>query len=216
MKLRFSAWREGATIYLPWLIIGALVALVSHSSAGVFLGCLCVAGGLFTLYFFRDPARPITATENEFVSPADGTIVAIEDLQESRHYDGPCRRVSIFLSLFNVHINRAPLAGTIRLITYQPGQFKTAMAADTTDCNEANTLHLDTQFGLVTVRQIAGIVARRIVCKAGVGDTLQKGEKFGMIKFSSRTELYLPPNTPVCVKLGDKVQAGTTILGHFQ
>ena len=215
MKRTFSAWREGAILYAPWFLVGAAVVALTWPGRGVALGAVLVAMGLFALFFFRDPPRAIPQEAGGVVSPADGTVVGVEDLAENVHYDGPCRRISIFLSLFNVHINRAPVAGTVRLITYQPGGFKAAMAAETTDCNEANTVHLDTEHGPVTVRQISGLVARCIVCRAGVGDRFEKGEKFGMIKFGSRTELYLPPETEVCVTLKDKVRAGASMVARF-
>jgi len=171
--------------------------------------------GLFALFFFRDPSRRVTAGVDEVVAPADGTVVAVEDLNETPYYAGPCRRVAIFLSLFSVHVNRAPTDGTVREVTYKQGRFKAAMKSETSDCNESNTIRLDCPQGPVTVRQIAGVVARRIVCRCAPGDALAKGEKFGMIKFGSRTELYLPPDTEVCVKAKDKARAGTTILARF-
>ena len=214
MKRPFSAWKEGAIIYVPWLAIGAALTWVAWPGGLAMLGILVLASGAFALCFFRDPPRAVAAGEGEIVSPADGAVVAIEDLDDSPHYDGPCRRVSIFLSILDVHINRAPAAGTVRSITYQPGRFLAAMKRETSDCNEAMTVHLDTGHGPMTVRQIAGMIARRIVCRTGVGDSLDKGEKFGMIKFGSRTELYLPPDTEVCVRVKDKVRAGTTIMAR--
>ena len=169
----------------------------------------------FTIYFFRDPIRRIPGEPQSVVSPADGTIVAIEEFETSPHYDCPCKRISIFLSIFNVHVNRSPYEGTVESITYKPGQFLDARKSDTSELNEANTLRMTTAKGPMTVRQISGLVARRIICKVEVGETLAKGEKFGMIKFGSRTELYLPVDAQICVTLNDKVQGGATIVARF-
>lgn len=218
MTKPFSAWIEGVWHYLPALLLGGILlyyASTHHKSALCAAAALFILFGLFALFFFRDPPRRITAQGGDVVSPADGTIVGIEDLEKSPYYDGPCRRISIFLSVLNVHVNRAPYEGTIRDIRYKPGEFKNAMKAETSDCNEANAVFMDTDKGPITVRQISGLIARRIVCPAKVGDKLSRGEKFGMIKFGSRTELYLPPGTPVVVKLKDKVSAGSTIVARF-
>jgi phosphatidylserine decarboxylase len=142
-------------------------------------------------------------------------VVAIEDLSATPHYAGPCRRISIFLSIFSVHVNRAPFDGVVKDVQYRHGQFKNAMNSETSECNESNAVWLDTPRGPVTVRQIAGVIARRIVCRAHVGEALAKGEKFGMIRFGSRTELYLPPDAEVCVRIKEHVKAGTTIVGRF-
>ncbi len=171
--------------------------------------------GIAMMLFFRDFPRTITAAPNEIVSPADGTVVAIEDLDETPHYAGPCRRVSIFMSVFSVHVNRAPFDGTVRDVIHAPGQYKNAMSPEASKVNESNALWLDTTRGPITVRQISGAVARHIVCAAKPGMTLAKGEKFGMIRFGSRAELYLPPGTEVCVKEGDKVNAGIVTVARF-
>ena len=196
--------------------IGALLLLlVGSSSTGLAISLFVLACGLFTLYFFRDPVRVITRVAGEIVSPADGTIDGIETMEDASHYDGPCVRISIFLSVFNVHINRAPFDGQIEAIQYRPGRFVNAMKSESSSLNESNTVRMITSRGPVTVRQISGAIARRIVCRRNVGDTLSRGEKFGMIKFGSRTELYLPPGTEVCVKLKDKVRGGSSVLARF-
>ncbi|MBI2424825.1 MAG: phosphatidylserine decarboxylase [Candidatus Hydrogenedentes bacterium] len=214
MTKPFSGWREGARFYLPVLIPGILLAALAPTpwnGAGAFLllVAFCVAA------FFRDFPRTITAAPDEVVSPADGTIVAIEDLDESPHYSGPSRRISIFLSVFNAHLNRAPFDGEVSGVKYASGQFKDARLPETSKINESNAVWMETAKGPVTVRQISGAVARRIVCPVTEGTRLTKGEKFGMIRFGSRTELYLPPGTEVLIANGDKVYAGTTIVARF-
>lgn len=216
MTQPFSAWREGLPYYLPPFVAGAVLLALPWGGLWVHaLGALGVLAGAYVLFFFRDPRRAIPSAANAVVSPADGTIVGIEDLDSTPHYDGPCRRVSIFLSVFSVHVNRAPFDGTVEAIVYKEGAFKNAMRADTTDINESNTIRFRTPSGLMTVRQISGAVARRIVCRCSVGDSLKKGEKFGMIKFGSRTELYLPPGTAICVTVKQKVSGGSTIIAEM-
>lgn len=213
MNKPFSGWKEGLPFYGPVLV------------AAVILGYIPVIGwfaapvgllGLAMALFFRDFPRTITAASHEVVSPADGTVVAIEDLDESPHYHGPTRRVSIFLSVFNAHLNRAPYPGTVTAVKYAPGLFKDARLPETSKVNESNAVWMDTDKGPITVRQISGAVARRIVCPVAEGTVLGKGEKFGMIRFGSRTELYLPAGTEVTVALNQSVYAGTTVMARFQ
>lgn len=208
---RFSAWREGAAYYLPPLVLGG--GLMATPYWG--LGTPVFVVGLFVLYFFRDPARQTPAAASAVVSPADGTVVGVEDLGETEYYDGPCKRVSIFLSVLNVHVNRAPEDGTVREVLYRPGKYVNAMRPDSSRVNESNAIYLDTPHGPMTVRQISGAVARRIVCAARPGDAVLKGERIGMIKFGSRTELYLPADAEVCVGLKEKVKGGTTVIARF-
>ncbi|MBX3178098.1 MAG: phosphatidylserine decarboxylase family protein [Candidatus Hydrogenedentes bacterium] len=212
MNKPFSGWKEGLPFYGSVLLFAALAWFVLGMAwLATVLGILGVAMALF----FRDFPRAITAAPNEVVSPADGKVVAIEDLEETPHYEGPCRRVSIFLSVFDVHVNRAPYAGAVTAVKYAPGQFKDARLPETSKINESNAVWMATDHGPMTVRQISGAVARRIVCPIAEGAVLAKGEKFGMIRFGSRTELYLPAGTEVTVELNQMVRAGTTIMARF-
>lgn len=216
MNEPFSGWREGLPYYAPVLAVGLLLTL---GLSGTFLGFfawMVLALGVGMALFFRDFPRDIPADPRAVVSPADGTIVAIEDFEDSPHYAGPCRRISIFLSVFSAHVNRAPYEGTVRDIRYLPGAFRNAMSPESSQVNESNAIWMETAQGPVTVRQISGAVARRIVCPVAAGAKLAKGEKFGMIRFGSRTELYLPRGTHVCVRLRDKVYAGSSIVAHFE
>lgn len=217
MTASFSAWKEGAAHYLPTLAVG-LVCLwfAARGYKGAWVGVVLFGCyGLFALFFFRDPSRAVTVGPGEMVAPADGVIVGIEELEESRHYGGTCRRVSIFMSVLDVHVNRAPFDGTVRAIKYRPGKYKNAMKAESSELNESNAVWMETQHGPVTVRQISGALARRIVCKAKVGETLARGERFGMIKLGSRTELYLPRDAEVCVKIKEKVRGGVSVVARF-
>jgi phosphatidylserine decarboxylase len=202
--------------YGPVIAVGVLLCLALRPWGYWWVGVPVVVLGFAMMLFFRDFPRTITAAPNEVSSPADGTVVAIEDLPDSPHYSGPTRRVSIFMSVFSVHVNRAPFDCTVKDVRYAPGKFRDARDPDSSKINESNAIWLDTAKGPITVRQISGAVARHIVCPAKPGILLTKGEKFGMIRFGSRVELYLPPGTEVCVSLNQKVHAGTTIMARFQ
>jgi phosphatidylserine decarboxylase len=175
---------------------------------------------VFVLSFFRDPKRVPPNDTDIFLAPADGTIADIETVNEESFIKGPALRVGIFLSVFNTHINRAPCNVKIEDIKYKKGQFKDARHRLAGKVNESNDLFLirsDKPDDKLIVRQISGAIARRIVCETNIGDTLRSGEKFGMIKFGSRTELYIPAvdNVQCKVKIGDKVKAGITILARY-
>jgi phosphatidylserine decarboxylase len=171
--------------------------------------------------FFRDPARTIVQNANLLLSPADGTIAVVETLDNCPGFEGPVLRIEIFLSVFNVHINRVPCPVRIGQITYKPGKFVDARRADCSKVNEANEIEMfrtDEPKDRMLVRQISGAVARRIVCEAKTDQQLAAGEKFGMIKFGSCTELYVPArgNLKCEVKPADKVKAGQTILARYE
>lgn len=204
------------------------IALSTIVLGGIALGLLYVAWPLaipfvavwiWVLAFFRDPPRRGAFASNEFCSPADGTITEIVELEDHPSIGGPALRIGMFLSLFNVHINRSPCAGTVRSLSYRAGEFLDARHPESGQRNESNTVVLDPQFplvGPVEVRQVAGLVARRIICHAKAGQKLATGERFGLIKFGSRTELILPHlvGTEVTVAIGDKVRAGLTLLAR--
>lgn len=176
----------------------------------------------WALYFFRDPHREAPANAKVMVAPADGKIVAVERTvggAATGSLTGELWRVDIFLSIFNVHINRAPCAGTVRNVSYRKGKFLNALRPEASSENESNDVTLCTSEGVpVLVRQIAGIIARRIVCDCIRGDRLCRGERFGMIKFGSRTELYVPFEAVrrISVKVGDRVKAGSTTIGELR
>ena len=186
--------------YLPWLL--PLFAL----------------GFFFTLFFFRDPPRRIPGEEGILVAPADGRIVGMDEVFEGEFLKAGAKRVTIFLSLFDVHLNRAPCSGVVRLVMPRPGRFLSAIRREASEVNESNLIGIETQdgFGKVVVKQIAGVIARRIVCDAKPDDEIQRGQKLGMIKFGSRTELYVPLEAGVelIVCVGQKVKAGETIIGR--
>ena len=172
------------------------------------------------LSFFRDPQRTVPQGENILISPADGTVSAVEVIEDCEYMQGKVQRISIFLSVFNVHINRFPCACKVDDIIYKEGKFINALNDDCAKVNEANNVYAtrlqDPQDKFI-LRQVSGAIARRIVCEARKGDTFQAGQQFGMIKFGSCTEIYIPArdNLKISAKKGDKIRAGLTILGQY-
>lgn len=176
---------------------------------------------IWVFSFFRDPARVCPQDASLLLSPADGTIAAVEILESHPGFEGPVLRIEIFLSVFNVHINRVPCACKIGTVTYKPGKFVDARRSDCSKVNEANEIEMfrsDQPTDRMLVRQISGAIARRIVCEARTDQTLSAGQQFGMIKFGSCTELYVPArdNLKSEIAVGDKVKAGLTILARYQ
>jgi len=188
-----------ALLGLQWPALLGLVATL----------CICA--------FFRDPDRVIPSDEGAVVSPADGKVVTCEKIARSDYYDGECLKISIFMTVFNVHVNRMVYDGTITDVHYHPGKFFSANLDKASQENEHNALTLEGPGGhRMVVVQIAGLIARRIVCGVQAGTTLVRGERFGMICFGSRLDVYLPPEAAPHVKIGDKVKAGTSILGYLK
>ncbi len=169
--------------------------------------------GLFCLYFFRDPERVTPVDKNAVISPADGRVIEITSGSEGAIHNSDTLRISIFMNVFNVHVNRAPIAGQVLNIRYTEGAFFSADKSKALIKNEKNALHLRDEDGFeITVTQVAGLIARRIVCWAETDDVLKKGQRFGLIRFGSRLDVYLPKNVSVKVQKGQKVWAGQTIL----
>jgi phosphatidylserine decarboxylase len=169
----------------------------------------------FTISFFRDPAREVPAAAKLIVAPADGRIVEIKSVNEPHFLKGEATMVAIFLSVFDVHVQRAPIDGEIKFVQYHTGQFLDARHPQASLVNENRVVGLESADGFrVTMRQIAGLIARRIVAWADTGTKLVKGERLGMIRFGSRVELFLPPDTEIAVKLGDHAKGGETIIAR--
>jgi phosphatidylserine decarboxylase len=200
---------------LPFLIPGVLLT--------VFLGIigwrvwmsLGILFSLFIGYFFRNPRREIPDLPNVILAPADGRVIHVGECGEDRFLKRKTLKVSIFMSLFNVHLNRAPVSGKVLERSYFPGRFLVASAEKSPLLNEQNAVILETEDRLkILLIQIAGFVARRIVCYAKAGDRLGKGEIFGLIRFGSRVDLYLPPEVTPIVRVGQHVKGGESIIGY--
>ena len=170
---------------------------------------------LYTLFFFRDPDRNIPADRNAVLAAADGTVTDISEVEETEVLKARMRRVGIFLSIFDVHTNRAPIEGRITYRQHHEGLCLDARSPDCSEKNEAMTWGIENPRATVVVRQLTGAIARRIVAWAQVGDQLARGERFGMIRFGSRTEVYLPLTASVLVKAGEHVAGGSTIIARL-
>lgn len=217
MRIASEGWRE---ILIAGFVLGA-----GAVGAGLWTWPAAVpfvAVWLGVLAFFRDPRRENRFEPGALCSPADGTITEITELHNGYGpITRPAVRIGMFLSLFNVHVNRAPCSGKVRSVTHKPGEFLDARRPDSSERNESNTLVIDPpppMPGPVVVRQVTGFLARRIVCHARPGQILNAGERFGLIKFGSRTELILPQGEglQIRVKVGDRVRAGLTILASYK
>ncbi|MFN2531471.1 MAG: phosphatidylserine decarboxylase family protein [Pyrinomonadaceae bacterium] len=202
--------REGLPFILaPLLLAGVLLVLNLWHFA-----LLLVVISLFMAFFFRNPERIPPNASSLVVAPADGHVTRIASVSADDKESGTV--VSIFLSPFDVHINRSPIAGRITDISYIPGKFLMATNEKASLVNEQNVLTIEGSETTVVCKQIAGILARRVVCWKRKGDNLKLGERFGMIKFSSRTDLILPANVKVIVEVGARVRGGTTVIGQVQ
>jgi len=195
-----------------WILLILALAGVAAWFISAWLSILFFALFLFTIAFFRDPERRVPADPSLIVAPADGMVRDIVELEEQEVLKRKTRRVGIFLSIFDVHTNRAPIDGRIVYRQHREGLCLDARDPDCPEKNEAMTWAFENPRGTVVVRQLAGAIARRIVAWANVGDALKKGERFGMIRFGSRTELYLPLDANVLVKTGDHVSGGSTVI----
>ncbi|MBW1896584.1 MAG: phosphatidylserine decarboxylase family protein [Deltaproteobacteria bacterium] len=204
--------REGYPFIVGSAILTALVAVFGlYGLALFFLGLTA-----FVCFFFRDPERFIPDQEGAVVSPADGKILVMERVKESEFASEETLKISIFMSVFNVHVNRIPESGHVADVVYRPGKFVSANLDKASKDNERNAVSLTLTGGQkLIVVQIAGLIARRIVCNIRKGDPLSRGERFGLIRFGSRLDVYLPPDTKPAVGVGDKVLAGTSILGYL-
>ncbi len=190
------------------------VALLVRLGTGSWVWALVpVLLALFFLWFFRDPVRTIPEGDGLVVSPADGVLTSIDRLQTP---NGERVRLSIFLNVFDVHVNRAPVAGRIREVVYRKGKYLNAMNPDSAEQNEQNTVVIESDGYEVVFKQIAGLLARRIVCTKRAGDRVQRGERVGLIKFGSRTDILLPASARVRVNKGARVKGGETILADIQ
>ena len=214
--MRFQTLFEGRYIFA---ILAAVIALAWWRGWGllVFVGLL---GVIFCVNFFRDPERGVDQDENVVVSAADGVVTHIVEIDESEVLKTKCRRVGVFLSVFDVHVNRAPIAGKVSYTNHfagtYPGPYLDARNPDITKFNEALTWAFEGSKATVVVRQITGAIARRIVPWAKVGDTVEKGFRFGMIRFGSFTEVYLPLDAEVTVKVGERVKGAATVIARLR
>lgn len=213
MSRRLPLAPEGWIFIVPVVILAAAALLTQWYIAAIILGALAA----FLLNFFRDPLRRGSTREVDVLSPADGTVVQIKDLEEGAVvWPGLTKQISIFMSVFDVHVNRAPISGRIVHYRYNPGKKIAAFAEKSSIENEQNLVVIDDGRAAVAFKQIAGLLARRIVFDLKEGDTVARGERVGMIKFGSRVDLFLPPHAEIRVALREKVKVGLTVLAHLE
>lgn len=200
-----------------YIAAALFLAVVMYFGFGVAVAVPFVVLACYFTYFFRNPARTIPTDEHLVVSPADGTVQDVVELEDDDFVKGPCTKIIIFLSVFNVHVNRSPIAGEIKCQKYVCGRFRPAYKDEVGFENERHMLGIENEKGFrVTVTQIAGILARRIVSWVTLDDNMSKGQVYGLIKFGSCTELVVPRNVEVLVKKGDKVRGGESVLGRIK
>src|ERR1700730_322251 len=200
--------KEGYYFGLPPLALGAAALFLRWTIVGIVFLCLAA----FIFYFFRDPERVVPADPGAIVSPADGRVVVVTDEENAGR---PGKRMSIFLAIWNVHVNRSPAAGVITDMKYRPGKFSAAMRASASTDNEQNVINLATDAGEITFKQIAGLIARRVVCWKKPGERVARGERIGLVRFGSRADLWLPRDSDLLVKIGDNVKGGSSVVAYW-
>ena len=211
--------REG----LPFMTIGFVAAIVAIAAAVYFrswplwlLAIVVTVLALWCAYFFRDPERTGPRGPNLIIAPADGKVLMITEVDEPRFIHGRATRISIFMNVFNVHVNRYPVSGRVDFVWYNPGKFLNAASEKSSLDNEQMSVGVTTPSGVkILTRQIAGLIARRIVTYSKVGDAAEQGQRFGIIRFGSRVDVFVPPTARVNVRLGDVTASGTTVLAEL-
>ncbi len=200
--------KEGYYFGLPLLVLGGVAYLAEWAAAAVVLICLAI----FVFAFFRDPKRVIPKEAGAVVSPADGRVLVVKDEEDAGR---PGKRISIFLAIWNVHVNRAPADGVITSLEYKPGKFLAAMREQASLENEQNVFTLSTDAGEMVFKQIAGLIARRVVSWKKAGERVARGERIGLVRFGSRADVWVPRDAEILVKVGDNVKGGASVLAKW-
>jgi phosphatidylserine decarboxylase len=203
--------KEGYWFGLPPLVLGG-VLLAVRTPLSLTAGAVLVFLALFVFYFFRNPDREIPMEPGVVVSPADGRVVVVKDEENAGR---PGKRISIFLAVWNVHVNRSPAAGAIARLEYKPGKFLAAWAEKASLENEQNVFTLSSEYGEIVFKQIAGWIARRVVSWKKSGDTVGRGELVGLVRFGSRVDVWLPERAEIAVKVGDNVKGGSSVIARM-
>ncbi|WP_321491540.1 phosphatidylserine decarboxylase family protein [uncultured Desulfobacter sp.] len=217
-----SKWPAKAVLPIAMPGVKYVVAAILVTGMLFYLGCLktgflALLATVFITWFFRDPERMVPEDKDLMVSPADGKVIVVQRVAQCEYLEDPCQKVSIFMNVFNVHVNRIPFRGMIEKVQYHPGKFVNASFDKASVHNERNALVIktddDRRYACV---QIAGLIARRIVNCVETSEYVHKGDRYGMIQFGSRLDLYLPMDFDVLVKPGDKTSAGTSVIGRMR
>lgn len=204
MKIR----REG----FPFIAMASGLFGLFFLAGGMVLRVIGLVPVLFVTWFFRDPERTVPAGEGLVVSPADGEVIEITETEEDKV--GPCTKVAVFMSIFSVHVNRAPVSGTVLDVLYKPGKFYVASLGKKTEANERMIMYINTENGVFRVDQVAGLIARRIICWLTPGSQVVQGKRIGLIRFGSLLECYLPKGYSVVCQKGQMVHAGSSVIGR--
>jgi phosphatidylserine decarboxylase len=199
---------EGWPFILPLAAAAALLLASGWKNTGV----VALVLALFVLFFFRDPERTVPEGKGVVVSPADGKVIVIKDISERDYLKRDVKQISIFLSVFNVHVNRSPIEGAVEVVKYNPGKFHVASVDKASLDNEQTAMVISNGKDKILVKQIAGLIARRIVCYAKPGDAIKTGERYGLIRFGSRVDIFLPKDAELKVKLGDRVKGAGDVI----
>ena len=181
--------------------------------------CVIIASAIFfglTLNFFRDPERTTPEGDRHIIAPADGKVLAVKTVEESEYFHSRAQQISIFMSPLNVHVNRIPVSGVVRHVRHIPGEYFAAFEDKASERNEQTIVGVESPQGKILFKQIAGFIARRIVCSLNVGDSVKAGARFGMIKFGSRVDLFVPEDASIKINVGDFTVAGETVLADFR
>jgi phosphatidylserine decarboxylase len=200
---------EGWPFIIPLALVTALLFAFGWRNTAV----LSLVVTLFVLFFFRDPERMVPEGRDVVVSPADGKVIVVKDVFEPDYLKQDMKQISIFLSVFNVHVNRSPCSGTVELVKYNPGKFHVASVDKASLDNEQTAMVIGDGKHKIVVKQIAGLIARRIICYAKAGDMIKAGERYGLIRFGSRVDIFLPKTADIRVKVGDRVKGARDIIG---
>lgn len=205
--------REG----LPFILPLSILTIIFAAFGFIWIAIPLFLTFVFVTCFFRNPQRKTPNEANAVISPADGQVIKIEDVAENDLLSGPSKKISIFMNVFNVHVNRIPYSGTVDSIRYHEGRFFSANLDKASTLNERNSVLIKTDDGkeILTI-QIAGLIARRIECWIKEGMNVKKGDRFGIIRFGSRLEVFLPSDSVTAVNIGDKVKAGETLIGWLK
>jgi phosphatidylserine decarboxylase len=210
--------KEGLNLVIGTLVLSLVMfflSVLAHNQILLISGGVFLALSLFFVFFFRDPERKIPEGENLVLAPADGRIISLSSFSENGFLKSSGTQLSIFLSLWDPHVNRNPISGVVKSLKYRPGEFHPAFREKASLRNEQTEIWLENDHVKVIMKQIAGILARRVVCRLKPGDKVLAGGIFGMIKFGSRVDLLLPEDVRIEVKLNEKVKAGESIIGRY-
>ena len=208
--------RDGWVMVVPLAALAAGCLVIGYLAPGLIwnaLAAVFAALALFIGFFFRDPARRVPPGDGLVISGGDGKVVTVEEVENDPFIGGPATQISVFLSIVNVHVNRIPISGVIKLRRRIEGEFKLAFKDEASGDNAQMVLGIEGEKGRVLIKQIVGFVARRIVCNVHEGDEVRIGDRFGLIRFGSRIDVVVPAGTEIRVKNGDRVRGGETILG---